>query len=143
MRLNTDDIRDVLADAWERWARRCAELTAEQWATPTRCTPWDVRALVAHVCPDPAMFDRIEAMTTEGTANVSDAADLLRRFNEPGGIAHTAADSVAEQAVADAETLTPDAVVTRFTESARILRRTPFPARRWSSIQPSEAPHWR
>jgi len=125
MRLNTDDTRDVLADAWERWARRCAELTAEQWATPTRCTPWDVRALVAHLCPDPAMFDRIEAMTTEGTANVSYAADLLRRFNEPGGIAHTAADSVAEQAVADAETLTPDAVVTRFTESARILRRTP------------------
>jgi Mycothiol maleylpyruvate isomerase N-terminal domain len=55
---------------------------------------------------------------------VTDGADLLRRFNEPGGIAHTAADDLAEQAVSDAEHLTPDAAVTRFNECARILRAT-------------------
>jgi hypothetical protein len=44
-------VRDLLADAWERWARRCDELTDDQWSSPTRFTRWTVRALVAHVCP--------------------------------------------------------------------------------------------
>ena len=124
MRLDSDDVREVLADAWERWARRCGELTPEQWSTRTRCSPWDVRALVAHLCPNPEMFDMLDGARTDEPPVVSDGADLLRRFNEPGGIAHTAADDLAEQAVSDAEDLTPDAAVTRFNECARILRAT-------------------
>jgi hypothetical protein len=50
----------------------------------------------------------------------------LRRFNQPDGIAHTAADSLAEQAVSDAESLAPDSAVARFTECTRILRTTPM-----------------
>ena len=52
----------------------------------------------------------------------------MRRFNKPDGVAHTSADSLAEQAVADAANLTPDAAVTRFSDSARILRATPMSA---------------
>ena len=124
MRLDEDAVRVVLADARERWARRRAELTPQQWSTATRCRPWDVRALVAHLCPDPAMFDMLIAATTDEPAVVTDAAELLRRFNAPGGIAHTSADNLAEQATADAAKLTPDEVVTRFTECAEILRTT-------------------
>jgi uncharacterized protein (TIGR03083 family) len=126
MRLDSDDMREVLADAWERWARRCGELTDEQWSTATRCKPWDVRALVAHLCPNPEMFDMLDGAKTDEPAVVTDGADLLRRFNEPGGIAHTSADNLAEQAVSDAEHLTPDAAITRFYECARIVRATPM-----------------
>lgn len=128
MRLDGDAARRVLADAWERWARRCAELTADEWSTPTRCAGWDVAALLAHVCPEPAMFDRFTEAVIDGPAAVTDAATLLRRFNEPDGVANTNAENLAEQAVSDAAALTPQAAAQRFAECARILRATPMPA---------------
>jgi uncharacterized protein (TIGR03083 family) len=124
MRLNGDDARNALADAWERWARRCDELTVEQWSTPTRCGGWDVAALLAHVCPDPAMFDMLSSAVIDEPPAVSDAAEMLRRFNEADGIAHTTADTLAEQAITDAAALTPEAAAGRFRECARILRAT-------------------
>jgi hypothetical protein len=126
MRIDQDAVREVLADAWERWARRCAELTPQQWSTATRCRPWDVRELVAHLCPDPSMFEMLNAATTDSPAAVTDAAEMLRRFNAPGGIAHTSADDIAEQAHTEATSLAPDAAVTRFTTCAEILRATPM-----------------
>jgi hypothetical protein len=126
MRLDEDAVRETLADAWERWARRCAELTPQQWSTATRCRPWDVRELVAHLCPDRSMFDMLNAATTDQPAAVTDAADMLRRFNAPGGIAHTSADGIAQRATTDATTLTSDDAVTRFTDGAEILRATPM-----------------
>ena len=127
MRLDGDAARQVLADAWDRWARRCAELTPQQWSTATRCRPWDVRALVAHACPGRSMFDMLAAATIDGPAAVTDAAEMLRRFNAPGGIAYTSADDIAEGAATEATALTPDDAVTRFTECAEILRATPMP----------------
>ena len=124
MRLDGDDAREVLADAWERWARRCATLSPQEWSTPTRCSGWDVAALLAHVCPDSAMFARLTGAIVDGPAAVTDAAEMLRRFNKPDGIAHTTAGTLAEQAVSDAAALTPDAAATRFGECARILRAT-------------------
>lgn len=126
MRLDSDRAREALADAWERWARRCATLTPQEWSTPTRCSGWDVAALLAHVCPDRAMFDRLGAAIVDEPASVVDAAEMLRRFNEPDGIAHTSADSLAEQAVVEAEALTPGSAAARFTECARLLRATPM-----------------
>ncbi|OBB44913.1 maleylpyruvate isomerase N-terminal domain-containing protein [Mycobacterium sp. 852002-51961_SCH5331710] len=128
MRLDGDAARRVLADAWQRWARRCAELTADEWSTPTRCGDWDVAALLAHVCPEPAMFDRLTGAVIDGPAAVTDAATLLRRFNEPDGVANTNAESLAEQAVSESAALTPRAAARRFEESARVLRATPMPA---------------
>jgi hypothetical protein len=124
MRLDEDAVREVLADAWERWARRCAELTPQQWSTATRCRPWDVRGLVAHLCPDRSLFDMLNAATTDHPAAVTDAAEMLRRFNAPGGIAHTSADGIAERATTDATKLTPGDAVTRFSECAEILSAT-------------------
>ena len=121
MRLDEARLPAVLADAWERWARRCAELSADQWATPTRCPPWDVHALTVHLCPDRAMFDMLDGATIEGPAAVTDAAELLRQFNRPDGVAHTMAEQLAEQAVSDAERLTPEVIVTQFTECAGLV----------------------
>jgi hypothetical protein len=72
------------------------------------------------------MFDMLDAAATDGPAAVTDAAEMLRRFNAPGGIAHTSADNIAERAATDATTLTPAEAVTRFTECAEILRATPM-----------------
>jgi hypothetical protein len=71
------------------------------------------------------MFDVLKA-TTEPPAAVSDAAELLRQFNAPGGVAHTSADDIADRASTDAMTLTAAGAVTRFTECAEILRATPM-----------------
>ena len=126
MRLDLVTLRDVLADAWDRWARRCAELTSKQWLTPTRCEGWDVQALIAHVCPGPELFDMLDSAKTHGPAAVTDAAELLRRFNEPGGVAHTTADEIAERAVSEAPALTIDAAAERFTTAAQKLRAMPI-----------------
>jgi hypothetical protein len=72
------------------------------------------------------MFDTLNGATTDEPATVTDAAEMLRRFNAPGGIAHTSADRIAERATTDATTLTSSDAVTRFTESAEILRATPM-----------------
>src|SRR2546423_4504048 len=124
MRLDEDAVGETLADAWDRWARRSTELASQQWSAATRCRPWDVRGLVAHVCPDRSMFDMLTAATTDKPAAVADAAEMLRRFNAPGGVAHASADDIAERAATDSTTLTPDDAVTRFTECAEILRAT-------------------
>ena len=83
MRLDEDAVRETMVGAWQRWARRCAELTPEQWSTATRCHPWDVRGLVAHLCPDRSLFDMLNAARTEGPAAVTDAGEMLRRCNAP------------------------------------------------------------
>jgi hypothetical protein len=87
---------ELLADAWDRWARRCAQLTAEEWTSPTRCDPWDVRALVAHACPDPQMFDTLADAVADEPPAVTDGAALLRFFNQPGGAANCCRLSVFE-----------------------------------------------
>ena len=115
-------VRSVLADAWDRWGLRCGELTLAQWATPTRCPPWDVRALIAHTCPDPAMFDMLESAFTSEPPAAIDAVDLLRYFNQPGGAAETMADQIAGDAVSQAANLTPDVIVDRFIACARRVR---------------------
>jgi hypothetical protein len=70
------------------------------------------------------MFEMLTATATDEPPAVTEAAEMLRRFNAPGGIAHTSADGIAERATSDATALTPDDAVTRFTECARILRAT-------------------
>lgn len=59
MRPDSVALRDVLADAWERWASRCAQLTATQWRAGTRCGAWEVQGLVAHVCPEVTTFEAL------------------------------------------------------------------------------------
>ena len=127
MRLDGEKARNVLADAWERWAQRCADLTPAEWSAPTRCTGWDVAALVAHACPGPTMFAMLKDAAIDGPAAVTDAAEMLRRFNEPDGVAHTSADQLAETAVSEAQDLSPETAAARFRECAEIVRAPSMP----------------
>jgi hypothetical protein len=72
------------------------------------------------------MFDMLNTAATDKPVAVTDAAEMLRRFNAPGGIAHTSADNIAERAHTEAATLTPHDFVTRFTDCAEIVRATPM-----------------
>ena len=65
------------------------------------------RGLVAHLWPDRSLFDMLNAATTDQPAAVTVAAEMLRRFNASGGIAHTSAGGIAERATTDATKLTP------------------------------------
>ena len=77
----------LLVECWQYWVERCAALTAEEWVTATRCPPWDVAALVAHVAPDPALLAQLPRAVLDGPAAFDDAAAVLRSFNEQGGAA--------------------------------------------------------
>src|SRR6478672_7884942 len=101
----------LLVECWQYWVERCAALTAEEWVIPTRCPPWDVAALVAHVAPDPAVISQLPG------AALDDPAALLRSFNEQGGAAVAMAASVANAAVETANALGSKGLVQRFVES--------------------------
>jgi len=115
----------LLAAAWRDWAGRLAELDGEAWSRPTRCEGWTVHDLVAHAAPDPAMVGGLEApvLPPPATAAVDDAATLLRRFNEPGGVAHEMADAVAAQAHAAAEARPAAQLVDDFRACADLVER--------------------
>ncbi|MEU1289315.1 maleylpyruvate isomerase N-terminal domain-containing protein [Kitasatospora sp. NPDC005856] len=98
MNSQDDPVRALLAETWASWAERGAALTAEEWERSTRLPGWSVRELYAHVAPVPEMFSGLRAAVLDGRPEVVDGAGILRAYNRPGGIAHTAADQVAEAA---------------------------------------------
>ncbi|QBS42898.1 maleylpyruvate isomerase N-terminal domain-containing protein [Nocardia sp. CS682] len=107
---------EMLDELWRSWAERGAVLTAEQWATPTRLPGWSVRALFAHVAPDPAIMATMRDARVTGPPAAENGAEILRIFNAPGGLAHTAADDIAVQASETAEHIDTDALLRRFAE---------------------------
>jgi uncharacterized protein (TIGR03083 family) len=111
----------LLAQCWQYWAERCVAMSDDEWATPTRCPPWDVAALVAHVAPDPAALRGLAGSVIDGEPAVTDAALLLQQFNASGGPAHAMAAEVASRATEKAMTLGPVDLVGRFVESGAIL----------------------
>jgi uncharacterized protein (TIGR03083 family) len=119
------DNSELLAACWRHWAERCARLTAQEWATPTRCPPWNVAALTAHVAPDPAVLEQLRDGELSGEAAVGDAPALLRRFNLAGGAADVLAGDVASRAMATAGELPVEAFVDRFRDGAAIVAAQP------------------
>ncbi len=111
----------LLAQCWQYWAERCVAMSPDEWATPTRCPPWDVAALVAHVAPDPAIIRQLAGTVVDGEPAVADPALLLRQFNEPGGPAHAMAAELAAKAAERAKELGPKELVGRFVESGALL----------------------
>lgn len=109
-----DPVRALLAEAWASWAERGAALTAEEWERSTRLPGWSVRELYAHVAPVPEMFTGLRAAVQDGRPEVVDGAGILRAYNRPGGIAHTAAGQVAEAAKQAAEAVEPALLIARF-----------------------------
>ncbi len=62
------------------FGRRLAGVRDDQWAAPTPCTDWDVRALVSHVV---ATHRRVVATVTETTPReVDPEADLTTQWSE-------------------------------------------------------------
>ncbi len=97
----------TLADVWQWWAVTLGELEPAAWTRPSRLPGWDVAALASHaslLIPGVRSFLR-KPVDVEPT--VRSARDLLVQFNEPGGVATTAAERVAEGARQQAASLTP------------------------------------
>ncbi|MEE1786050.1 maleylpyruvate isomerase N-terminal domain-containing protein [Streptomyces sp. SP17BM10] len=105
---------EVLAEAWLSWAERGKGLDAEAWARPTRLPDWTVLDLFAHVAPTAESFGQLRAAVVDGPAEVESAAAVLRFFNQPGGLAHTAAGQVAEGAKKAAAETDPAGLIARF-----------------------------
>jgi uncharacterized protein (TIGR03083 family) len=112
----TDDL-DLLAGSWDWWAGVGEHLDDAGWSAPTRLPGWDVRALYAHHSQYAVMLTLLAASPAEAPAD-HDAASLLRYFNEPGGLATTAAPGVQERALADATSRETGELVARFRETA-------------------------
>ncbi|MFG2905471.1 maleylpyruvate isomerase N-terminal domain-containing protein [Kitasatospora sp. NPDC048286] len=108
-----DPVRALLVEIWASWAERGAALAAEDWERSTRLPGWTVRELFAHVAPVPEMFAGLRAAVLDAPAEVVDGAGILRAYNRPGGIAHTAAEQVAEAAKQSAEAAEPAVLIAR------------------------------
>jgi uncharacterized protein (TIGR03083 family) len=114
---------DALEQTWRVWAELGDGLTEDQWSTATRCTGWDVAALYAHhstfprnLSTSPPILDAVGELVTAG--------ELIRRFNAPDGVAHTMAETVADQAVSDAAQHSRKELVDRFSvQGPRALQR--------------------
>jgi uncharacterized protein (TIGR03086 family) len=97
---------DLLSRAHDGFAQRLALVRPGQWAAPTPCTEWDVRALVNHVVGanrrytmllHGATTDEVEATRAADhlsgdpvTSFAATAAELTAAFAEPGAMARTA-----------------------------------------------------
>src|SRR5262249_61633916 len=97
---------DLLSRADDGFAQRLALVRPGQWAAPTPCTEWDVRALVNHVVGanrrytmllHGATTDQVEATRAVDhlgddpvTSFAATAAELTAAFGEPGAMARTA-----------------------------------------------------
>ncbi|MEV7025550.1 maleylpyruvate isomerase N-terminal domain-containing protein [Kitasatospora sp. NPDC093558] len=105
---------ELLTEAWHSWAERGKGLDAEAWARGTRLPDWTVLDLYAHVAPTAEAFTQLHAALVDGPAKVETAAGILRFFNQPGGLAHTAAGHVAAAAKQVAAGTDPAGLIARF-----------------------------
>ncbi|MGH3569121.1 MAG: maleylpyruvate isomerase N-terminal domain-containing protein [Pseudonocardia sp.] len=105
---------DALEHTWQVWAQLGDEVRDEQWPRPTRCAGWDVAALYAHHSLFPMALSAPPPLPEGPVGNPVTAVEILRRFNAPSGVAHTMAEVVADQALADAAQHTRRDLVDRF-----------------------------
>lgn len=128
---------DALDSVWACWAGTAGTLTGEGWARPSRCAGWDVAALYAHVGMFPHAVRNAPPLPAEPGVPLT-AAEILRGFNAPDGVAHEMAAEVADGAVRSAVERGPDGLRRIFThdspQAVEILRkhacgdRVPWPA---------------
>jgi uncharacterized protein (TIGR03086 family) len=83
---------DRLATALEGTERLVAAVRDEQWAAPTPCAEWDVRALVGHLVGGNRMFARILDGEALADARPAQGTDVLG--NDPVAAYQSAADLV-------------------------------------------------
>jgi uncharacterized protein (TIGR03083 family) len=110
---------DALAGTWRIWGTLGQSLTDAEWTAPSRCSGWDVAALYAHHSAYPVVLSGPPAPPAEWPpGDPLTAPELLRRYNGPGGLAHTAAPANAERAVQEAGRHDHGVLVERFIVTA-------------------------
>jgi uncharacterized protein (TIGR03083 family) len=109
---------DALGESWRAWGELGESLTDAQWSTPTRCTGWNVAAVYAHHSVFPLVMSEPPPLVDAAAAGQPlTAAEILRRFNSPGGVAHSMAETVAEVAITDVGRHTRRELVERFAQA--------------------------
>ncbi|MBM2616595.1 maleylpyruvate isomerase N-terminal domain-containing protein [Actinoplanes sp. LDG1-06] len=106
----------TLGELWAVWASYGSRLSAEQWEAPTRLEPWTVRALFAHTAQWPRWLAYVATQTRDTPPSHPRAADLLRAFNAPDGVATLNRGQTADRAVDDATKLTVEQMTAAFAE---------------------------
>lgn len=88
----------ALRTLWQAWAEQGEAMTDDQWLLPTRLSAWDVRSLYAHASWWPRAFTSLVGLVREAEPTHATAAELLRGFNAPDGVAHRMRDWAAANA---------------------------------------------
>lgn len=108
-------------DEFGRWLDLLRSLTPEDWAAPTECEPWDVRAMVCHVLG-----------ATESHASLREMAHQMRAYR--GAKNGPMIDAMTALQIRDRADLTTAEIVARFERAAprsvRARRRMPGLLRR-------------
>jgi uncharacterized protein (TIGR03086 family) len=94
------DAADALTRATGVWLDRVREVKPDQWASPTPCQKWDVRALVNHVVAEQRWIPPLVAGST--------IAEVGDRFD--GDVLGADPLAVAEEAAAESVHAAPDPV---------------------------------
>jgi uncharacterized protein (TIGR03083 family) len=104
-----------------RWVELLRSLTPDQWAAPTECEPWDVRAMACHVLG-----------ATESHASLRETAHQMRAYR--GAKDRPMIDAMTALQIRDRAGLSTREVVARFERAAprsvRARRRMPGLVRR-------------
>ena len=107
----------LAATEYERFLGQLRELSPDQWAAPTECPGWDVRAMVAHVLG-----------MAEGSASVRENARQLREARRRTGDG-VFVDALTAVQVEKHQGVAPPELLSRFADiapkAARGRRRTP------------------
>jgi uncharacterized protein (TIGR03083 family) len=113
----TDDLGSrcaLLDEGWLWWAATLQGMDEDMWGRPTRLAGWDVAALVAHHSLLVTGIRFLAMQPVDGPPATPTARDMLRRFNEPGGIATTSASVVEEMARQRATTMDHGDLIAQF-----------------------------
>ncbi|MFC7529619.1 maleylpyruvate isomerase family mycothiol-dependent enzyme [Actinoplanes sp. GCM10030250] len=104
----------MLESLWEIWTGHGRTMTEEQWKLPTRLGDWNVRSLYAHVAAWPHGLAAVAGQVRAAEPTHPRAADLLRQFNTPGGVADSGRERVAANARSDADRYSTDQMIESF-----------------------------
>jgi uncharacterized protein (TIGR03083 family) len=115
------DAMALAAAELDQFLERLRSLTPEDWAAPTECEPWDVRAMASHVLG-----------ATESHSSLRETAHQMRAYR--GAKTQPMIDAMTSLQISDRAELTPDEIVARFERAAprsvRARRRMPGLLRR-------------
>jgi uncharacterized protein (TIGR03083 family) len=114
---------DALEQTWRVWAEIGEGLSENLWSTASRCPGWTVAALYTHHSAFPRDMSAALPLS-DAVGDPVSAAVLLRRFNTPDGVAHTMAQTIADQVVVDAAEHTRRELIDHFSvHGPRALQR--------------------